>query len=268
MRIGFLGGDARMRACAEGALQKGHSVASLSSFGEGVCVPSIQELCAFCELLVLPSPASRDGTLIAGTDIPFSRLPLSSHHAVFGGFMPKSWKTKGGYLYDCAESESFLLQNAALTADGAIATALSASGRAFFGTSIAVLGYGRIAKLLCARLRGFGVPVTVYARRAEARSEARLYGLHAKPLSSHTVFSEEMIFNTVPEPVFEGTSAPSARCAYDLGGGLPAVLPSPNGEGVRVVSMRGVPGVFAPTAAGEIILEELLRYIDHLASAP
>lgn len=257
-----------MRVCAEGALREGHTVASLSSFGVGTLLPSVSELCSFCELLVLPSPASRDGALISGTDVPFLRLPLCHLHTVFGGFIPKDWQKEGIPLYDCAESESFLLKNAALTADGAIATALSASGRAFYGLSVAILGYGRIAKLLAVRLCGFGVPVTVYARRAEARAEARLYGFCAKPLSADTVFSESVLFNTVPEPIFEKASTRGTLYAYDLGGGMPASLPSSLGEEVKVVSMRGVPGVFAPTAAGEIILEELLFHIEKIASAP
>ena len=267
MRIGFLGGDARMRVCAEGALRVHHSVASLAPFGVGISVPDTRALCSFCDVLVLPSPASRDGCLIAGTDIAFSSLPLDKRHAVFGGFIPNKWREKHPALYDCAEEESFLLKNAALTAEGGIATAMTASGRSFYGLSVGVIGYGRIAQILCTRLLGFGVRISVYARRAEALAHARLHGFDATPLQSDTVFSESILFNTVPEPVFAQTRVCGTLFAYDLGGGMESALSSLDGGTLSVVSMRGVPGVFAPTAAGEIILESLLAFIERNAGA-
>lgn len=262
MRIGFLGGDARMRVCAEGLLRARHTVLSLSPFGVGVCLSSAQALTDGAEAVVLPSPATRDGVHIAGTDIPFSSLSFRAEQRVFGGFLPSAWKKDGVPLLDLSHSESFQLKNAALTAEGAIATALSASGRGFYGLSLAVVGYGRIGRLLAARLSGFGVPITVYARRKETRTEAALAGYKTHPLGEDTVFSESVLFNTVPEHVFARARARGALFAYDLGGGFPAELTLTDGGTLPTVSMRGVPGVFAPSAAGEIILEELLTLIE------
>ena len=256
-----------MRVCAEGALRAHHAVASLSPFGVGVSVPSVDALCDFCDVLALPSPASRDGYTIAGTDIPFSSLPLSRGHAVFGGFIPKKWRETHAELYDCAEDESFLLKNAALTAEGGIATALTASGRSLYGLSVGIIGYGRIAQLLCERLSGFGVPICVYARRKEALTLARLGGFAAMPLRRDTVFKESVLFNTVPEPVFGETRTRGTLFAYDLGGGLPSALEDESGTTLPVTAMRGVPGVFAPRAAGEIILESLLGFLEDKAGA-
>jgi len=251
-----------MRVCAEGRLRARHTVLSLSPFGVGVCLSNAQALVDGAEAIVLPSPASRDGLHISGTDIPFSSLLFASHQSVFGGFIPPSWKREGLRLFDISASESFQLKNAALTAEGAIATALSASGRGFYRLSFGIVGYGRIGRLLAARLSGFGVPITVYARRKETRTEAALSGYRARALGEDTVFSEGVVFNTVPEAAFCSMKARGTLFAYDLGGGFPAELTLVDGGRVPVVSMRGVPGVFAPTAAGEIILEELLTLIE------
>ena len=251
-----------MRVCAQGLLGARHTVLSLSPFGVGVCLSSAKALIDGAEAVILPSPASRDGVHISGTDIPFSSLCFGSRQSVFGGFIPPSWKREGLRLFDFSESESFQLKNAALTADGAIATALSASGRGFYGLSFGIVGYGRIGRLLAARLSGFGVPVTVYARRKETRTEAALSGCRARALGKDTVFSESVLFNTVPEAVFAASKARGTLFAYDLGGGFPSELALADGGNIPVVSMRGVPGVFAPTAAGEIILEELLALIE------
>ena len=191
-----------MRVCAEGLLRARHTVLSLSPFGVGVCLSSAQALTDGAEAVVLPSPATRDGVHIAGTDIPFSSLSFRAEQRVFGGFLPSAWKKDGVPLLDLSHSESFQLKNAALTAEGAIATALSASGRGFYGLSLAIVGYGRIGRLLAARLSGFGVPITVYARRKETRTEAALAGYKTHPLGEDTVFSESVLFNTVPEHVF------------------------------------------------------------------
>ena len=264
MRIGFLGGDARMRIPMEALGQRGYSIASLAPLGIGVATLDTAALCAFADVLVFPVPASKDGATLSGTGIPFSHLPVGAHHAVFGGFFPKDWQLKAHRVFDCALDEPFVLKNAALTADGGICAALSATERGFYGCSAAVIGHGRIARMLIRRLLGFGVPITVYARRPEALADAALLGCRAVPLQLDTVISEDILFNTVPAPVFDGVRAAHPVAVFDLGGGLPNALLSPSGDSIPVTSMRGVPGVFAPRAAGEIILDALLSFLNSL----
>ena len=264
MRIGFLGGDARMRIPAAKLLGRGHSVCSLAPIGVGVSAESAKELCAFSDILVFPTPASRDARTVAGTSLTVEMLPIEQRHADFGGYFPKNWRFPASKVFDCAFDESFLLRNAALTADGGIAAALSATERAFYGCRIAVIGYGRIAKMLLRRLSGFGVPVTVYARRREALADAALSGFSALPLEGDTLFSENIIFNTVPESVFGGVRVKAFAHVFDLGGGMPSRLLGQGEDSYPVTSMRGVPGVFAPTAAGEIIFDALSSFLSTL----
>ena len=257
MRIGFFGADERMRACAALAEKDGHT--PLFYTKETGADPLIRA----AELLVLPLPASRDGIRLCGSELCFFSLPIPREMPVFGGFIPKEWKTWRN-LYDCADEEDFTWANAALTAEGGIATVLGATGRGFYGMRIAVCGFGRIAKLLLQKLNGFAVPLTVYARSDSALAEASLRGYTAKKLTPETVIAEEILFNTIPSPVFDAICAPNGIVCCDLGGGMPASLYQAEGKRLAVIAARGVPGVFAPLAAGEILYRSLARFIQTL----
>lgn len=249
MRIGWIGSDARLTAFAAFAEKGGHTALRLQNEKE------LGSFLQRIDFLVLPTPLSRDDIHINGTDIPLCAVkncPLP----MLGGYFPTDFSP---HAIDLAEDESYLLKNAALTAEGGIAAALSATERGFYGISVGVVGFGRIAKLLCARLTGFGIPITVYARREEARAEASLLGYRTLPLEKESVFEEELLFGTVPAKIYEQTQAPRALWAFDLGGGMPAALKKAESECIPVTSCRGVPGVFAPLAAGKIIYECFLR---------
>lgn len=119
MYITFLGGDRRMSVAASFLESEGHT-AYLSQGN----IP------ADTQLLVLPYPATRDGTHIAGTGIPFTALSLPPQMLIFGGRVPPAWR-EGHTVADAEENESFLLDNAYLTAAAGVATALRAGERAF-----------------------------------------------------------------------------------------------------------------------------------------
>ena len=262
MRIGFTGGDSRMRVLADAALADGHTVASLAPFGVGLGVTDIEALCRFSEVVVLPVPSTRDGVHLCGTTLPLSSLPLSPRHAVFGGFLPPSFRSER--LLDIAYDERTVYKNAVLTAEGAIASLLTATGCGLLGLSVGVVGFGRIARSLVYRLRGFGVPITVYARRPEALTEAESLGCRAVMLSPTLTLAEDVILGTVPAPIYGQMRVRRPVYLADLGGGMPASLPTEEGEVLPVTAARGVPGVFAPRGAGLVLWEALRAFLDTL----
>ncbi len=263
MRIGFTGGDSRMRVLADAALADGHTVASLAPLGVGVGVADIEALCRFSKVVVLPVPSTRDGVHLSGTTLPLSSLPLSERHAVFGGFLPPSFHPCERLL-DIAHDERTVYKNAVLTAEGAIASLLTATGCGLLGLSVGVVGFGRIARSLVYRIRGFGVPITVYARRPEALAEAESLGCRAVPLAPSLTLAEDVILGTVPAPIYGGLRVGRPVYLTDLGGGMPASLPGEGGEAFPVTSARGVPGVFAPRGAGLVLWEALRAFLDTL----
>ena len=75
--------------------------------------------------------------------------------------------------------ESFLRENACLTAEGALVAAASRAPFALLGSVCLVVGYGRIGAALVDRLVGLGAKPVVYSRRAEGRLRAMARGAQA-----------------------------------------------------------------------------------------
>lgn len=262
MKIGFIGGDDRMACLAEQTAFAGYTVGTASLR----CSLPKEEIGALCEnsdVLVLPVPASPDGERIGGTDVLFSSLSLPPALRVWGGAFPAGWKKEGIPLYDCLTEEPLQQKNAALTAQGAVRAALGATGRGFYGLSAAVIGYGRIGQYLARYLSGFGVPVTVYARREEVRAQAALCGYRARPFTPAMHLPDPLVFGTVPAPVYSAVTAEKNAFCMDLGGGMPPGL----GE-AKVISARGVPGRFAPVGAAEVLFDSLSAFLRKAEDTP
>lgn len=95
------------------------------------------------------------------------------------------------------EDEKFLLENARLTAEGAIWKAMNARKKALCCSECMVVGYGRIARFLTAMLRGLGSRVTVAARSEKARKEAGENSIDMEQMQE-AAGEMDYIFNTVP----------------------------------------------------------------------
>ena len=256
MQIAFLGGDRRMTLCADRAKREGHAVYAAVG-GEGLLSHEVVTGVREASLLVLPYPATRDGLHITGTHIPFSVLPLREGATVVGGAIPPDWHREHVLFYDVAKEETFLWRNARLTAEGALAAAMTATERGLWGVETAVLGYGRIGAQLAHLLACLGAHVTVYARRPSVRAAAEAEGYGTASLSFPLSLSERAVFNTLPPDVTPSVLLKKGAFCYDLGGGLPSALPDGEGGEVTVTCLRGVPGAFAPLAAAEVYYDAL-----------
>ena len=261
LQIGFLGGDRRMEIAADMLKKHGHTVQTPNT-----AIPD-REFYRSLDLLVLPYPVTRDGVHIALTSVPLASLPLSPKAVIFGGRLPDFLRAYPHF--DAEEDEEYVCGNAYLTAAAGVATALRAGERAFFRVRAAVIGYGRIGKQTASMLRALGAAVTVYVRREEAAKEAALCGFSAKLLCENQSIPETLVFGTVPAPADNlGTlSVAEDALIYDLGGGLPATLPTKRGEPIKTLPLRGAPGVFAPLAAGELYGGAILKAIEQMKPA-
>lgn len=76
---------------------------------------------------------------------------------------------KGLTLLDYFAREELTVANAAITAEGAIQTAMERLDRTIWGMDCLVLGFGRIGKLLCRRIQGLGGHAAVFARKPQDR---------------------------------------------------------------------------------------------------
>ena len=152
------------------------------------------------------------------------------------------------------EDPVYAAENAALTAEGAAELIMRRLPGAVLGADILVTGYGRIGSLLCEKLRLLGARVTAAARRPEIRAEARARGLRAVDLSALPL-SPDAVVNTVPAPILTGAFG-GALC-IDLAG-------APGGweDHTPVLRAPGLPGLYAPKAAADIMAEAVYRIME------
>ena len=215
-QICLVGGDARMEYAARALTAAGHTVTRIA--------PS--------EI----AQARERGDLIVGGGLP-----------------------EGGGL-DYLQNEAFLYDNARLTAEGALVLLGSSTAGELLGADVGVIGMGRIAECLCPLLRAVGAHVTVYARRAEALARARAMGATTVQFEERLpacAAQHEMICNTVPHVLFDFALLSLARqdvllleLASTPGGFDRAAA---DALGLPIINGQGLPGKYAPRAAGERI---------------
>ena len=209
---------------------------------------------------VLPLPRSdisedtadqlpRGQKVICGrTDDPFDRLA----------------KRRGWKLCRVLEDETYLLENAALTSEGAVFAAMEESRFSLMGARCLVAGYGRIGKELTRRLRALDALVTVAARRPESRSEAGEGSVSIEEIP-RVIGEMDLIFNTVPAPVIGW----EALCCVRPGALLIELASPPYGidqEAANALGLRcrlesGLPGRYCPLSAAKALLDYLNREV-------
>ena len=197
-----------------------------------------------------------DFTLL-GTDPRFlylkRRLELDGHRLTPTGgheIAPPSWRQGVPYYKD----EIYVIENAALTAEGALELLMRRSNRALAGMEVLVSGYGRIGAFLAGMLSGLGARVTVAARSETARAAARARGFAAVDFA-HIPPVFDGVVNTVPCPVLAG----------DYGGALCVdVASAPGGwaTDAPVLKAPGLPGLYAPKTAADVMAEAIYRVME------
>lgn len=274
MKFAVIGGDRRAVLLAGMLLEEGQRVQSFgleqTELPEGIeSAEHLQGALYGADAVVLPLPAERGGLLNA----PFARQPctmaelmeaLWPGQTVFGGLFPSDFQraAAGRYLplVDWMRRPGFVCGNAALTAEGAVGLLLSESERSLFGSRVLVSGFGRIGRLLAAKLAALGAHVTVAARREESRAACEALGYEALPFEGlHGAF--DFVVNTVPARVLgEGflCCLPETALLLELAsapGGFDRNLAE--NLGLRCLSAPGLPGRSAPHSAAKLMLREI-----------
>ena len=171
---------------------------------------------------------------------------------------------RGWRLIRVMEDKEYLLENAALTAEGAVFAAMNARKDALKDCRCLVVGFGRIGRALTERLRSLGAETAVAARREESRREA---GENSVPMDgiSRLLPNTDIVFNTVPENIF--TAAQLSLMPRD---GVYIELASPPyGIGLEEIKQAkvqhllesGVPGRYCPLSAASALLRVIERTV-------
>ncbi len=211
-----LGGDLRSARSCE---QLRRNFPRVFSFG--VPEQTDEPLPPSFDCVVLPFP-SVCGALLRGTAaIPVEEVLHRVHGGtqVFGGLLGiwrEAMEARGATVYDLYGTEPMATANCVPTAEGAIALAITHSEITLHGARCLVLGYGRVGKVLAARLKALECAVTVGVRKQSDLALAEAFGLETDETGvyRHGLRQYDFVFNTVPARVFsrEQLAALSPDC--------------------------------------------------------
>ena len=264
MKIHLMGGDNRQLYLADYISDRGFSV-SLSYLG-GSVRPDWD-----ADLLILPLPATRDGVTL-NAPLAKESLPLQTIYQsfkgklLFGGMLPADAPK---IALDYYEAEEVLLANAALTAEGALALAVTNTPFALLNQPVLVLGAGRIGQFLTLKLTALGAKVTVAARRAESLALCRAYGADARLYENIPYQRFRLLFNTVPAKILQEDALrrlPEDALLIELASAPGGFDPATTEKlGLQVIKAPGLPGKFTPETAAAVIGEYILKEMEHRA---
>lgn len=214
-----------------------------------------------CTHLILPYPWNR-----GGPDPAELRTYLHPGLSVLGGqigdLLPEL-HAGGCTVTDYAADETFLLENARITAEAAAVLLGNSLPVTLHACPVLVTGWGRIAKELVQILGRLGAHITVAARKDTARQEAEALGVRAISTAEMTDLSRfRAIVNTVPAPLFHAEDLMKIRedsVLLEL-----ASAPGGFGDcpGRTVIHASGLPARYAPESAGIALGKCLLRAME------
>ena len=160
--------------------------------------------------------------------------------------------------FDYNKPEEFLLENAYLTSEGAVALLKEHTQGSIYNSQILITGYGRIARALHKALSAMGAKVTVCCRSDKDKTTAHFNGagvISFDELKNDNGF--DYIFNTVPHLVFTKNELDKIKenaVLIDLAsfpGGVDTHYAK--SKGICLVDGKRLPSKYSKIAAGELI---------------
>lgn len=263
-RFLIAGGDRRSLLLAELLKEEGYTVDTIGFDEESADENAVQ--CA--EAVLLPYPHSvQEGKIRTpgkeGIPIKWLLEHLSPgtwifHHGNIGLY----GDVFRGRLYDW--DPIFTLQNAQISAEGALFELMKATEETVYSMRCLVTGYGVFGRALTKLLLGMGARVTVAARREEAIRIAELDGAEGLYLEELEKSDKkwDAVLNTVPSAILSDGFVSSLRehcILMELAGnkgGFDAVHAEKAGK--PVLRLPGIPGRYAPKAAARALMNSVL----------
>lgn len=166
---------------------------------------------------------------------------------------------------DLWKDERLQLENAWLTAEGAICAAMNAGKASLKDCHCLVIGWGRIGKALTELLIGMSARVTVASRSEKGRNSAVERG--AECVSTYrmpeAVRGKQMIFSTAPERVLDESALKYAEpdaLIIDLASAPFGVdLDAARALNLRAWREPKLPGRYCPFSAARALLQAIIR---------
>lgn len=278
-KIAFIGGDHR-QTVALSLLSEKYETAVFGfdgyagSIGNAVRCKSVADAVKDADAVILPLPYTRDRLHVyaplSDAEILTEEVleSLEARSRLYGGMLDGYVTDRVRNAVDYYKSEQLQIMNAVPTAEGAIAIAMDELPVTLFESNAAVIGYGRVGRLLAHRLAALGAKVTICARREDDRAYATACGCAAVGFESlgDILGTADVVFNTVPQHVIGEELYPrinKSTPVIDLAsrpGGLD--FEKAKQYGLNVIWALSLPGKAAPVTAGRIIAATLTKLLE------
>lgn len=273
--FGILGGDRRQAELCRLLRRDGHTV---HTFGLKEWLPDedgTPEMAVAAPAVILPLPVCGADGLFNCLDMKIDTATLMTHFSpeqiLLGGRVSSSMRQaaaeKGLTLLDYFAREELTVTNAAITAEGAIQTAMEHLDRTIWGMDCLVLGFGRIGKLLCRRIQGLGGHAAVFARKPQDRAWASACGYEAMDLADMRRALERfcLVFNTIPSLILDAAlleRLPGESLLVDLASQPGIDHESAEAAGHSAIWARSLPGRLAPVTAAEAVRDTIYHILE------
>ncbi len=272
----ILGGDNRALYVGEYLEKEGYSVCYYG-FNQTDCFDCLNDALKKASVIILPLPLSKDRVTL-NTPLFDDTVLLSdictlatADQIIFGGQLPKSFceelNAKGIYYCDYFLLDELAIYNAIPTAEGVADILINELPITIHGMHVAVVGYGRIGKVIASTLLGMGANVTVFARKQKALAEAFASGCVPKNFSklSDEYNEFDALINTVPVKVIgeKELKKLNSECVLIETASAPFGIDfqSAKENAFHIIKAGSLPGKVAPKTAGGIIGRSLLPII-------
>lgn len=172
--------------------------------------------------------------------------------------------TKKIVHHNLLKDEIFAMDNALLTAEGAIMLIIRGTNISIFDMKIAILGYGRVGKATSTLLKGLGADFSIFTDDATEISMSRLLGKKTFNLNA-PLNDYDVIVNTIPAKVLPLAKLKlTKKSCYilDLASYSAAEMCDINSLGLSYDNALGIPGKYSPKTAGEIFGAAILRNLE------
>jgi len=239
------------------------------------CCNSLEQSISYADNIILPLPVSRDNTsvisplfdgIILIDDI--IKIIKNTDKLLLVGKaednLLKKLKDNNIKTIDYFENEQLNIQNAMLTAEGALALAINETNFSIFGSECLITGYGRIARILSGLLYAMGANVTIAARNPNDLIWAQTKGYSTIKIEEISKKDNiDIIFNTVPARIlYENTiSRLNKKCLIIELASAPygTDFAACNTHKIRYINAASLPGKVSPKSAGVIICKTAIN---------
>ncbi|MBU5211164.1 dipicolinic acid synthetase subunit A [Heyndrickxia oleronia] len=285
LQIAVIGGDARqlevIRKLAElDARLSLIGFEQLDHVFSGVYKEKINEV-NFSEIdaIILPVPGTNQegevDTIFSNEEVILTEdilLKTPSHCTIYSGisnsYLDHITKKANRKLVKLFERDDVAIYNSIPTVEGTIMMAIQHTEFTIHGSTVAVLGLGRVGMSVARAFHHLGAKVKVGARKTEHIARIQEMGLQPFHLNDlgNEVKDLDICINTIPHLIVNAAiiqKMPTQTLIIDLAS-------KPGGTDFRYAEKRGIkallapslPGIVAPKSAGQILGNVLVQLLD------